>query len=180
MAGTDRSTLSYSEESIMHYDDAMVRAAIAAIMFCGMLAAHYVGDHWVQTCGQAIKKVWDGPDGRMCAAWHCAKHAATWSVTQLVFLTVTVWWLDLPVRPGWLAGGVAFNALTHFVIDLRVPLLWVAQRVNGRGDYIEAVQVVRPSSGAASTGPGTGLFHLDQSAHLACAFVAALIVAGPA
>jgi hypothetical protein len=161
----------------MQYDD-LVRAATAALAFAAMLAGHYIGDQWVQTSGQACKKALNGAESRGCAVWHCAKHVTTWSVTTVVFLVGACWWLHLPVRPGWLAAGVAVNAVTHFVADLRTPLIWLALRLR-LGGYIEHAQVVRPA-GAERTGPGTGLFHLDQSWHIGWLLVAALLVAGPA
>src|SRR6185369_9626725 len=138
--GSDRSTLSSPEESIMQYDD-LVRAATAAFAFGAMLAGHYVGDQWIQTSGQACKKALDGAGGNACALWHCAKHVITWTATTVVFLAGGGWWLHLPFKPGWLAAGIAVNMVTHFVADLRTPLIWLA-RLLGRGGYIEHAQVV--------------------------------------
>ena len=161
----------------MQYDD-LVRAATAAFAFGAMLAGHYVGDQWIQTSGQACKKALDGVGGNACALWHCAKHVITWTATTVVFLAGGGWWLHLPFKPGWLAAGIAVNMVTHFVADLRTPLIWLA-RLLGRGGYIEHAQVVRPG-GVQGTGPGTAVFHLDQSWHIAWLLVAALLVAGPA
>jgi hypothetical protein len=161
----------------MQYDD-LIRAATAAAAFGAMLAGHYIGDQWVQTSAQACNKALNGPAGPARAMWHCAKHVATWTATTVLFLLLAGWWLHLPLRPGWLIAGVALNAVTHFVIDLRTPLIRLARLANLSG-YIEHVQV-RRAAGVESTGPGTALFHLDQAAHIAVLFVAALLVAGPA
>lgn len=156
--------------------DEMIRAITAAVTFCAYLAGHYIGDQWIQTNGQACKKALDGATSRSCAMWHCAKHVTTWTATTVLFLAVAGWWLHLPLRPGWLCASIALNAVTHFVIDLRTPLIWVGKFL-GRGGYIEHCQVVRPA-GAERTGPGTAVFHLDQSAHIAIAFAAALVSVG--
>jgi hypothetical protein len=160
----------------MQYDD-LVRAVTVAVTFCAYLTGHYIGDQWIQTGSQACKKALDGTEARVCAMWHCAKHVTTWTATTVLVLAVAGWWLHLPLRPGWLCAGIALNAVTHFVIDLRTPLIWVANLL-GRGMYMEHCQVVRPA-GAERTGPGTAVFHLDQAAHIAFLFVAALITAGP-
>lgn len=160
----------------MQHDD-LARAVTAAIAFCAMLAGHYIGDQWLQTSGQACKKAWDCGESHVAAMWACVRHVLTWSATSVTFLAAASWWLHLPLRPGWLCAGVALNAVTHFVIDLRTPLIWLAQLV-GRGGYIEHIQVVRPA-GAERTGPGTAVFHLDQAAHIAILALAAALIVGP-
>lgn len=162
----------------MHDIDLIARAVLALTVFAFGLAGHYVGDHWVQTDGQACKKSW-AAQTRACAVWNCAKHVATWTATVTVFVCAAGWWLELPLRPGWLAAGMAVNAVTHFVADLRAPLIWMATKLFGRTGYIDYGNVVR-SSGTASTGPGTALMELDQSWHIGWLAVSALIAAGPA
>lgn len=161
----------------MQYDD-LIRAVTAADAFFAMLAGHYVGDHWLQTSGQACKKGLDSGQRYAVAMWHCAKHVATWSASTVVFLALTGWWLHLPLKPGWLAAGIALNAVTHFVADLRTPLIWLAQLV-GRGEYLEHGTVLRPA-GEQKAGPGTALFHLDFGWHIMWLLPAALLIAGPA
>jgi hypothetical protein len=161
----------------VHEDD-LIRAVTAAVAFGVMLAGHYIGDHWVQTSGQAYGKALDAIGCvRRTAMWHCAKHVASWTTTTTVFLLAACWWLRLPLRPGWLVAGILLNALTHFIADLRVPLIRLG-RLLGRTGYIETVGVVRPA-GAASTGPGTALFELDQAWHIGWLAVSALLIAGP-
>lgn len=164
----------------MPYDVELVaRAALALTAFAFGLAGHYLGDHWIQTSPQACKKALNGGGTRACALWHCAKHVTTWTATVTVFIAVAGWWLHLPLKPGWLAAGMALNAATHFVADLRTPLLWLA-RLLGRGGYLQHATVVRaPAGGADPTGPGTAAFELDQSWHIAWLAVAALVIAGP-
>jgi hypothetical protein len=163
----------------MHYDD-QVRAVVTAVAFAAMLAGHYVGDHWIQTCKQACTKPLGGTTSTRVAVFACVRHVVTWGLTVLAALVGAAAWLNLPLRPGWVAAGMALNMVTHFVIDLRVPLIWVA-RLLGRTSYIEHVQVHRGEKvGVERSGPGTALFHLDQAAHIAFLFLSTLIMAGPA
>jgi len=159
------------------HDIDTIRAITTLVAFAFGLAGHYVGDHWLQTHEQACKKGLNGGNGRMCAMWNCAKHVITWSAAVTVFIAAAGWWLHLPLRPGWLAAGMALNAVTHFVADLRTPLLWLGRRL-GRGRYLDYGNVVR-SSGTAEGGPGTAAFHLDQAWHIAWLAVSALVMAGP-
>lgn len=159
----------------MPYAD-LVRAVTTAVVFCAMLAGHFVGDHWVQTSKQAVKKS-IAANGKACAIWHCAKHVTTWSAVVLGCVAGAGVWLNLPLRPGWLLAAIMINAVTHFVADLRAPLIWLAHRLC-RTAYMTHVQVVRPAGVDTGGGPGTALFWLDQSWHIFWAFVAACVAAG--
>lgn len=164
----------------MQHDD-LVRAVTTAVAYASMLAGHYVGDQWLQTSAQACKKSLAGAASPGAASpgtalWHCAKHVAAWTATTTGFFLGAAWWLHLPIHWGWLAAGVAVNAVTHYVADLRTPLLWLAG-LAGKSGYIEHANVQRPS-GADRFGPGTATFHLDQSWHIAWLLPAALLVAG--
>jgi len=161
----------------MQYDD-LARAITTGVAFGAQLAGHYIGDQWLQTDGQACNKALDGGHRAAVAMWYCAQHVVVWALTVTGFLAGATWWLHLPLKPGWLAAGVAVNVITHFVADLRTPLIRLARLV-GRGPYIEHVQVMRPV-GAQKCGPGTAVFHLDQAWHIAWLFVASLLIAGPA
>jgi hypothetical protein len=164
----------------MPYDIELVaRAALALVAFAFGLAGHYVGDHWIQTSPQACRKALNGGDSRTVAMWHCAKHVVTWAATVTVFIAGAAWWLHLPLRPGWLIAGMTLNAVTHFVADLRTPLIWIVRLV-GRGGYVDNCHVVRTAGAPAeTTGPGTAAFELDQSWHIAWLAVSALVIAGP-
>jgi hypothetical protein len=162
----------------MHDIDMIGRALLALAAFAFGLAGHYIGDQWLQTHGQACKKSLGGDSCRRVAMWHCAKHVLVWTATVTVFVVGAGWWLHLPMKPGWLAAGMAVNAITHFVADLRTPLIWIACRFFNRAAYIDYVNVVR-ASGTETVGPGTAVFHLDQSWHIAWLAVSALVIAGP-
>ncbi len=155
----------------------IVRAITALTAFAALYAGHYLGDQWLQTHTQACKKSLDRPDAKVLEAhWNCFKHVFTYTLGGLVLFLGAAAWLDLPVRPGWLAAGIALNAATHYLIDLRSPLMWIARKM-GRMGYIEHCQVVRPT-GPERVGPGTGAFHLDQAWHFVWMFPSALLIAG--
>lgn len=153
-------------------NDRVARFLLTAV---ALEAAHQVGDHWLQTCGQACHKGDPGSAG----ARACAGHVASYTAAGVLTVTGAAHWLGIPLATRWLTVGLAANAATHYLADRRVPLRRIAGWLGRRG-YIEHVTVVRTPRGKADeTGPGTGLFHLDQSWHHAWIFVAALLAAGP-
>lgn len=153
----------------MHPDD-IIRAVTAAVAFVAMYAAHMVGDHWTQTQHQSTCKALNGEERPTWVShWNCAKHVATYIVTAVVFLAAAWWWLDLPMRLGWTAAGLAVSAVTHYVADLRTPLRWLAELI-GPGK----ISFYRVASGGIN-----GSYLLDQSWHIGWLFVASLIIAGP-
>lgn len=158
--------------------DVTTAALTALVAFCFGLAGHYVGDHWVQTSAQACEKALDRPGCNILVALYaCAKHVLGWSTTVAVCIVGACWWLGLDLRPGWFAAGMALNAVSHFVADLRTPLIWLGGKL-GRAGYIAHSQVHRGKA-VEKTGPGTALFHLDQSWHILWLAVSALVMAGP-
>lgn len=155
----------------------VTRALTAAVAFVALFSAHYLGDQWLQTSGQACKKSLEGGGSALVAHWHCAKHVLTYTAGGAALLMAVAAWLGLPLRPGWVIAGLTLNAITHYVADLRAPLRWLAVKIGQRG-YIEHVTVQRPA-GPADTGPGTALFHLDQAWHFVWLLPAAALIAGP-
>jgi hypothetical protein len=139
-----------------------------------MIAAHEVGDHWVQTGHQACVKGERGWRGRLA----CASHCATYTATQALTLAAASRWLRVPLGGRAVAAGLALSVASHYFADRRTPLARVARAVGSGGYLDEAVVVRRPGTEPATTGPGTGSFHLDQSWHYAWIFVAALVIAG--
>jgi hypothetical protein len=129
-------------------------AAVGAALY----VAHQVGDHWVQTQRQADHKGNPGWYGR----WQCAAHVATYTATAVVALAalaaVTGW------RPGlWpTVAGLAVSAISHYVVDRRRPLRWMADRLRKSPAWLER---------------GGGMYALDQSWHVGWLGVAALIIA---
>jgi hypothetical protein len=145
------------------HPDTLVRVAAFLVAFAAMYAAHMVADHWVQTQHQADEKGKAGWHGR----WNCAKHVATYTLTQAVAFLAAAWWLDLPVRPGWLVTGLLVSAVTHYFADRRTPLRKLAERI-GSGKFYRLADFGL-----------NGAYLLDQSWHVGWIFIAALVVAGP-
>jgi hypothetical protein len=117
-----------------------------------LLAAHEVADHWIQTDHQACTKGAPGWPGRRA----CAGHVAAYTATGALAVYAASRRLNVPLRPAELAAGLV-----------------------RREGYVTAVTVLRhPGAQPQETGPGTGLFHLDQSWHYGWIFVSALVAAG--
>nr|WP_225954282.1 DUF3307 domain-containing protein [Kibdelosporangium phytohabitans] len=123
-----------------------------------LLVAHHVADHWAQTPRQAARKGDPGWSGRRA----CAGHVTTYTAVT-AGLTGLLWWLfDLTVTWGGFLAGQLVSAVTHYVVDRRVPLAWLARRV-GKGEMLE-FGAPRPGR---DDNPhlGTGAYALDQSWH---------------
>jgi hypothetical protein len=147
--------------------------ATFAAVFIALAAAHGIGDHWVQNTHQAGHKGDPGWPGRRA----CAAHVATYTATQAVALLLTWAVLGVPLAPAGFAAALAVSAVTHYIADRRTPLRRLAA-LTGKAAYLEQATVVRAAGGpAVDTGPGTALFHLDQSLHLGAIFLAALAAA---
>jgi len=157
--------------SIMHI--AEFGAVLAAL-----LAAHPVGDYWVQTSWQAAHKgdrlhvrpwldtgrlvgwgKWARINGRGWAA--CLSHVATYTATAAAAIGLLIWQLDLPVAGGSLLAGLAVTAASHALVDRRRPLEILAGWVRKDHDFLYQ---------------RGGLAQLDQAWHLAFALVTALVV----
>lgn len=154
----------------------LTRVATAAVAFISFFAGHYAGDQWIQSSKQAAGKSLDAAASAASAHWHCAKHVFTYILTGVVVFALLAFWFHLPVRPGWLVLGVSVNAATHYLVDLRTPLRWLAGKF-GKTGYINHCRVSRPT-GIEATGPGTGLFHLDQAWHFFWIVISSAIIAG--
>lgn len=106
---------------------------------------------------------------RHVASYLAAQAIATIGVTRAVGYRVPV---------GALVAGAVINGGTHWVIDRRKPLLWLAKRVNHKDGYIDYATVQRkPGAKADTSGPGTALYELDQALHRGLGVVAAAVTA---
>lgn len=132
-------------------------AATFAAVLLALLAAHQVGDHWLQTSHQALTKGARGRSGALACARHVASYTAATAVT-----TLAVWTLfGLAITwPAFLAGQ-AVSAITHYWADRRFTLAWLA-RLTGKADYYH--------------GRG-GAYQLDQAFHWGWLVIAAVITA---
>jgi hypothetical protein len=138
-------------------------------VFAALYAAHQVADHHVQRGHDAMTKGLPSAEGR----WACARHVASYTATAAVALGAAH--LTTGARPRYarLVAGLAVSAVSHYVIDRRAPLKRFAELTGNAGFY--NLGVSRPGRDD-HTGPGTGLYALDQSAHVGFLFLAALII----
>lgn len=149
----------------------MTTAALFGAVFAALYAAHQVGDHWVQTGGQAAGKGAHTAAGRLA----CTRHVATLTATKAAFLGLAVLVLGLPLSPAAVVAGLAVDAGSHWWADRRHTLAALAARC-GKADFY-ALGQPRPGRDDLPS-LGTGAYALDQSWHVGWLFVAALIVAG--
>jgi hypothetical protein len=147
----------------------MDAATFASVGF-GLLVAHNVADHWVQTSHQAGMKGLPGWAGRKA----CAAHVATYTVTTAV--TVVLLWsvLDLAISPLGFIVGQLTSAVTHYWADRRFTLAALCDRT-GKTSFYRLGMPRDDHDDNPSL--GTGAYALDQSWHWAWLFVAALITA---
>jgi hypothetical protein len=139
-----------------------VSPAVFAAVFGAYLAGHQIGDYWMQTSGQAMRKGLPGWSGREA----CAAHVVTYTLTLAVFLVLAAWSLHMPVSVPPAAAGLGISAVTHYFADRRAPLRRLA-RALGKDEFWHA-----------GDGLASGAAHLDQAWHWAWLFAAALITAG--
>lgn len=129
----------------------MNAAAFAAVLLA-LLAAHHVGDHWVQTDTQACGKGERGAAG----ARHCAAHVASYTVCTVLAAALAWWALGLDLSLAGFVAGQLLSAVTHYWADRRFTLAWLAARL-GKAPYYER----------------GGAYQLDQTWHWAWLTVAA-------
>ncbi|MBM0201814.1 transcriptional regulator [Micromonospora sp. STR1s_5] len=153
-----------------------------AAVFVALYALHPAADHWIQTQAQADHKGCDPDHGtgrhEHCTTWqsrwHCAKHVATYGLTQLAGITVLIAVFGLRLSPLSLALGMAINLGTHYLADRRVPFRAIAERLGSGGFY----QLGLPRAGRDDNPSlGTGAYALDQSWHIAFLFISAVVIA---
>ncbi|MEU8383970.1 transcriptional regulator [Streptosporangium sp. NPDC048865] len=140
-------------------------AAMFAAVFAALYVAHSVGDHWVQTHGQACGKGAPTRAGRMA----CARHVATLTLTKMIAIGLVMLVTGLRLDGPWLCAGLLVDAASHYWADRRTTLASLADRL-GKGDFYRL--------GAGHL--GSGAYALDQSWHHLWLFIAALIIAGGA
>ncbi|WP_067807910.1 hypothetical protein [Actinomadura formosensis] len=138
-------------------------------VFAALYAAHEVGDHWLQTHGQACGKGAPGWPGRIL----CARHVATLTAVKGAAVTLVALVLALPVNPYAAAAALVVDAVSHYWADRRSTLLaladWLGRHlIPGKGDFARL--------GDGATAPtGTGAYALDQSWHVGWLLAAALL-----
>jgi hypothetical protein len=136
-------------------------AAAFSVSLGAYLAAHQVGDYWIQTSAQALGKGEPGWEGRRA----CLGHVATYTATQGAFLGAALAVTGLRVSPWRAAAGLAVSAATHYFADRRKPLREVAERTGKAGFW------------DSGEGLASGAAHMDQAWHWGFIFTSALVTA---
>src|SRR5579872_3525502 len=132
-------------------------AATPGDIFAALLAAHQIGDYWVQTDRQARDKSLPGWRGRLA----CGRHAAAMAATKAAALGLLH---ASGHRVSWRPAAVALaaDALSHYWADRRTTLAGLARLIPGKGGHY--------ADGGAP--------YLDQAFHVGCLLGAALIASG--
>ena len=143
--------------------------ATPADIFAALFAGHQIGDHWAQTSRQAQDKGLPGGEGRLA----CARHVASLTACKAVSLAA-LHATGRRVSPRRAIVALGADALSHYLADRRsvnppagLPRLAFAL---GKRDF----WLMGASTGCLETGGHV----LDQVAHIACLYAAALIAAG--
>jgi hypothetical protein len=161
MVGTpDPSVISNSRLSRHGSDGEKMKADIFDAAFAALYVGHMIGDHWIQSPGQADVKGEPGWSGRLACAWHVATLTAM--VTATLMLTVMATGIHLGLAAT--TSGLMINALTHYWADRRVTLARLAEKA-GKGSFY---QLGSPRWGRGDNpNLGTGAYALDQAWHVA-------------
>jgi hypothetical protein len=148
---------------------------VLATSFVALFAAHQVGDHWIQTNGQALAKGGKGWAARAA----CARHVLALAVVKVIALTAAFAVVGLPMRPLWWTAGLGVDAVSHYWADRRTTLRRLAALLGpGKAAFFD-LGAPRPGHDD-NPSLGTGAYALDQSWHIGFLFIAVLIIAGGA
>lgn len=153
----------------------LLPAAVMAVSYVALIAAHEVGDHWLQTPCQAMIKGGDGWTARGA----CARHVLVLTVTKVVALYFAFGAARLPIYPLSWVIGLGTDAFSHYFADRRSGLrALVALFGPGKTAFLD-LGAPRPGYDDNPT-LGTGAYVLDQSWHKLFLYLTVLILAGGA
>lgn len=140
-------------------------ASFAAVGFT-LLVGHHLADHVLgQTDKQATGKANDG-----WAGWRAnLAHVGLYHLVLVVMLAVVWAVFSLPLSLPGVAAGLAFSAVTHAILDRRWPVRWLLEHT-GSAPFARIGQPDGPQVGL------NGMYLADQSLHLGCLWVAALLM----
>lgn len=154
---------------------------IFILTFIALYAGHQFADHWVQTHDEALAKGAPTLLGRL----YCLAHVSSLTITKAAFLALayaaTGTW-----PPIWAAGLVlVLDGASHYWADRaafhpgkegrRVTLEALAHRM-GKTAFWNLGKTAVDADGKPAASLGTGAYALDQSFHVACLFLAALLL----
>ncbi|WP_018502928.1 DUF3307 domain-containing protein [Parafrankia discariae] len=144
------------------------RPALLAALYAAFRAGHSAGDHLFQTDWQARGKAYGAPGWPKALAVHVAAVHAPIIATVAATIRTT----GTRPRTGRLAAALAFNAITHAVLDTRTPLVGFMRRT-GSAEFAD----LRLTDTSSRPAWAAGVYAADQAAHELCLFIAALIAA---
>lgn len=148
----------------------MNSAGTFAAVAVGLLIAHTVADHWVQTGWQAATKGRRDNAGRLACAAHVVSYTAATACTVLALQ----WAFGLDITWLGFAAGQLVSAVTHYWADRRVTLARLAALLGKTQFYVLGA----PRAGRDDNPTlGTGAYALDQSWHWGWLGVAAFLTA---
>jgi hypothetical protein len=133
-------------------------AAVAATLYAG----HQLADHvFGQTDRQAAHKADHTRTG-----WACLLgHVGAYHLVLTAMLLAAIRALHLPTTPIAVIAGLLFSAGTHTLLDRRRPVRWLLEHTGSK-----------PFAHLASGGLN-GMYLADQSLHIACLWISALLIA---
>lgn len=148
----------------------MNNAGTFAAVAVGLLVAHQVADHWVQTGHQAATKGQRNRAGRVA----CARHVASYTAVTACTVLALRWAFSLDISWLGFAAGQLVSAVTHYWADRRFTLARLAGALGKTQFYV----VGAPRAGRDDNPSlGTGAYALDQSWHWGWLGVAAFLTA---
>lgn len=134
--------------------------------------AHVLADHVIQRGEDAQGKAGHGPEARAA----CARHVAELTAVQVLALAAGSAAAGEPLNPRRVAAGLAFNGVSHYMLDRR-PIARKLAYACGKRDFYDNFRVQR-DGWTDPHGPGTGPYALDQAWHVALLAVTAAIITG--
>lgn len=103
-----------------------------ATLATALILGHLLGDFMIQQHGWSNRKAERTLHGQA----HMAAHVLTYTAACWVAVYAAVQVEGIEVGHGAIALGMAVNAATHWVLDLRAPLEWIV-RATGHGGWLD-------------------------------------------
>lgn len=103
-----------------------------ATLAIGLILGHLLGDFMIQQHGWSARKA----ERTLYGQAHMAAHVLTYTLACWVAVYAAIHIEGLAIGHGAFAVGMAVNAVTHWVLDLRSPLEWIV-RGTGHGGWLD-------------------------------------------
>lgn len=142
-----------------------------AAVFIALYVGHQVGDHWIQTECQAMRKGERSARGRVA----CIGHVATLQIVKLFALVLLALAFGLHVSGWGVAVALLVDAASHYWADRRFTLEKFANKVGKGGFFHQGTDLVN-AQGETPPHTGTGKYLLDQTWHHGWLFLSAILL----